>query len=168
MTYKEVRYHKFYMDLALRVAEMSYAVRRKVGCVIVKDDNILSFGWNGMPAGMDNVCEYKQYDLSRDFNGNHFPDHEEEYPFINDKKERYKLVTNIEVSHAEENAIAKIARSNQSSHGATAYVTLEPCMHCAKLIYSAGIEQVYIRELYTDHTGADYLISCGVNVNRIY
>lgn len=122
------------MDIASRVAEMSYAVRRKVGCVIVKDGNIISMGWNGMPAGMTNNCEWHEM-VGEDFN----------------------LVTRPEVSHAEENAIAKIAKSNTSSLDATLYVTTEPCMHCAKLIYSSGIKQVIFRDEYKIHDGTKYL-----------
>ncbi|MFK5165391.1 deaminase, partial [Propionibacterium freudenreichii] len=72
------------------------------------------------------------------------------------------LVTNPEVSHAEENAIAKLAKSNVSSQGATAYVTLEPCMHCAKLLYSAGINRVVVKEPYTSHEGTMYLVKLGI------
>lgn len=119
---------------------MSHAVRKKVGCVIVKDGNIIAMGWNGMPAGMDNCCE-------RDVDGT--------------------LVTRAEVSHAEENALAKIAKSNSSSLGATAYVTLEPCMHCAKLLYSAGITRVVVKEPYVSHEGTIYLVKLGITMVQL-
>jgi dCMP deaminase len=143
---KELRYDLLYMDIALRCAEMSHAVRKKVGCVIVRDNNILSFGFNGMPAGMDNRCEHKVFD--------HLTQQD-------------KLVTNPEVSHAEENALAKIAKSNFSSLGATAYVTLEPCMHCAKLLYSAGINRVVVKEPYVSHEGTVYLTKLGVTMVQL-
>lgn len=132
MNEKEKRYHHLYMDVATRVAEMSYATRRKVGCVIVKDGNIISMGWNGMPAGMDNSCEYMDEGVG-------------------------EMVTRPEVSHAEENAIAKLAKSGVSSDRATAYVTLEPCIHCAKLLFNAGIRTVVMHELYKNHAGTAYL-----------
>jgi dCMP deaminase len=137
---KQRRYDELYMDIALRFAAMSHAVRKKVGCVIVLDNNILSFGFNGMPAGMDNCCE-------NEVDG--------------------KLVTKGEVSHAEENAIAKLAKSNTSSVGATAYVTLEPCMHCAKLLYNAGITRVVIKEPYLSHEGTIYLTKLHVDMVQI-
>lgn len=134
------------MDIARRVAEMSHATRAKVGCVIVKGDLILSTGFNGMPAGMDNCCEhYEDAELLGGMMGG-------------------TLVTNAEVSHAEENAIAKIARSTQSSEGATAYVSLEPCMHCAKLLYSSGIKRVVIGAMYKNHDGSEFLKDRGLEV----
>lgn len=140
---KFMHYDEFYMDIARRVAKMSHAVRAKVGCLIVLQDGTMSPGWNGMPAGMDNTCEH--YEDAGMMGGT--------------------LVTNPEVSHAEENAIAKLARSTHSSNGATAYVSLEPCMHCAKLLYSAGIKRVVIGELYRNHDGTDYLRARGINVS---
>jgi dCMP deaminase len=137
------RYDALYMDIAKRVAQMSYAKRKQVGCVIVKDGNIISMGFNGMPAGMDNNCEHYDYSVSMDGD----------------------YVTNKEVSHAEENAIAKIARSSSSSDGATAYVTLAPCMHCAKLLNSAGIRRVVYGENYRQE-GVEFLIERGVTVER--
>lgn len=128
------------MDIAKRVALMSYAVRKKVGCVIVKEGNIISMGWNGMPSGMPNRCEV-------DIDGT--------------------LVTRSEVSHAEENAIGKLAMSNNSSLGAILYVTLEPCIHCAKLINTAGIRYVIYDEDYRDHTGIEYLKSLGIGVQKL-
>lgn len=127
------------MGVAELAAEMSWAQRRKVGCVITKDGNIISVGWNGMPAGMHNCCEKAD-------------------PVTGE------LVTNPEVSHAEENAIAKLARSNQSSLGADAYVTLEPCITCSKLLYNAGIQNVFIKERYHTNVGTNYLTGRGVNV----
>jgi dCMP deaminase len=134
------------MDIAKRCAEMSYAVRKKVGCVIVKDGNIIAMGWNGMPAGMPNECEYKKID-PKTFND--------------------ELVTNPEVSHAEENAIAKLARGTTSSANATAYVTLEPCIHCAKILYNAGIIRVVVGEAYRSHEGTEFLIKQRVEMAQI-
>lgn len=143
MSDKKLRYDNLYLDIAKRVAEMSHAVRAKVGCVIVFKDGTMSSGWNGMPSGMDNCCE-----------------HYEDAGLMGDS-----LVTNPEVSHAEENAISKIAKSHHSSNGATAYVTLEPCMHCAKLLYSAGITRVVIGEMYKSHVGTEFLRERGIEVS---
>jgi dCMP deaminase len=142
---KQMRYDTLYMDIAKRVAQMSYAVRAKVGCVAVKDDNLIAFGFNGMPAKMNNVCEH--YEDAGMMGGN--------------------LVTNPEVSHAEENLIAKIAKSSNSSEGATVYVTLEPCLHCAKLLYSSGITRVLYDEEYRTHAGAEYLKNRGVEITKL-
>lgn len=137
MQSKQYRYDSLYVDIARRVALMSYAVRAKVGCVIVRDSNILSMGFNGMPAGMDNCCEHEVDGV---------------------------LVTNPEVSHAEENAIAKLAKSSTSCNMATVYVTMEPCMHCAKLIYSAGIGRVVYIDEYKSHAGVEFLKARGLVV----
>lgn len=144
---KQKRYDELYMDIAERVSEMSYAVRARVGCVILFKDGTMSLGFNGMPSGMDNACEHLENDDT----------------FIPTKI----LVTNPEVSHAEENAIAKIAKSHHSSNGATAYITLEPCMHCAKLLYSAGISRVVYAEEYRNHDGVVYLKNRGIEVEKL-
>ena len=136
---KENRYHRLYIDIAKRISEMSYAKRSKVGCVIVKDGRIISMGWNGMPTGWDNKCEHlvlwdNHVQLS--------------HPI---------LVTNDEVLHAESNAIAKLARDGQSSLGCTVYVTLAPCLQCAKLIHQSGINQLVYTEDYRDSSGLEFL-----------
>lgn len=117
----------FYKELAQSAAFLSYANRKKVGCVIVKDGNILSYGYNGTCSGFDNVCE--------DENGN----------------------TKPEVIHAEFNAIAKVASSNQSCKGADLIVTLSPCVECAKLIIQSGIKTVYYVEDYRNSDGKELL-----------
>ena len=110
-----------HMDVAKLYAERSHAQRIQVGCIIVKDNRVLSIGINGMPSGWDNNCETK---VIHDY-GTRSP--------------VYKLVTKPEVLHAETNAIAKIARSSESCEGATLYTTCAPCLHCAKIIHQAGI-----------------------------
>lgn len=142
---KQELYDNLYMDIAKRCATMSYAVRSKVGCVIVKDDNILSIGWNGMPSGMENVCEHPGYDEGGD-------------PI---------LVTKSFVLHAEENAISKISKSTQSSDGATAYVTLTPCKNCSKLLYTAGITRLVYGDVYRDTTGINFLQDRGIMVDKL-
>ena len=125
------------MDAAEVYAQLSSAERLKVGCVVVKDDRIISIGYNGMPAGWTNNCE--------DEDGN-------------SKKE---------VLHAEANAITKIARGNDSAEDATLFCTASPCINCAKLIYQAGIDTVYYRDHYKTDEGIQFLLRSGVQVSKI-
>ena len=136
-----------YMDVAERFAQLSSAVRLQVGAIVVKDDRIISIGYNGMPSGWDNVCEEKVYDTSA--------------------KATYQLKTKPEVLHAESNAIAKLAKSPESGEGATIFVTHAPCMDCAKLIYQSGINTVYYRTAYRDTSGIDFLAKSDVEVVKI-
>jgi len=154
------------MDWAARSAQLSHAKRLQVGAVIVKNDTVISYGYNGMPSGWDNACEYKNYDLSKDFNGNYFPDPENLYPF-EDERGRYGLKTKPEVLHAESNAIAKLAKGTSSGDGASIFITHSPCHDCAKLIYQSGINTVYYRSSYRDNSGIDFLIKSGVEVKQI-
>lgn len=126
-----------YMDTAQRFAQLSSAKRLQVGAIIVKDNRIISIGYNGMPSGWTNVCE--------DFDG----------------------ITKPEVIHAEANAIMKLARDGESGRGATLFITHAPCIHCAKMIYGAGIEQVYYRDMYRDDMGIIFLYQAGVLVERV-
>lgn len=133
------KYIGTYMRVARLFAEHSSAKRKKVGAVIVKDDRIISIGYNGMPAGWDNTCE--------ELKPQSFP-HEP------------ALVTKPEVLHAESNAIAKLAKSTESGDGATMFVTCAPCLECAKLIYQAGITEVYYAEDYRSNDGINFLSKC--------
>ncbi len=155
-----------YMDFAKRVSQLSYARRLQVGAVIVKDDTVVSYGYNGMPAGWDNDCEYKDYDLARDFNGNYFPNSEKEYPLV-DSRGHYRLKTRPEVLHAESNAIAKLAKSTNSGVGADLFITHSPCIECAKLIYQSGIRNVFYREKYRDDAGTTFLEKSGVEIKQV-
>lgn len=157
-----------YMDVCVRIAAMSVAKRAQVGAVIVKDDNILAFGWNGTPIGWDNCCEHKEYDLSRDINGDYFPDTENRYPYT-DEHGRYALKTKPEVLHAETNALAKVARGPDSAEGATLFCTHLPCMDCAKLIYQSGITEVYYRVEYdaARGNGKDFMLKSGLIVTQV-
>ena len=130
-----------FMDVAERFAQLSSARRAKVGAIIVKNDRIISIGYNGMPSGWDNDCEDYIKDVS-------FHVHE------NDKDTYGTYVTKPEVLHAESNAIAKVAQSNESSIGATMFCTHMPCIECAKLIHQAGINTVYYRESYKSAKGS--------------
>lgn len=143
-----------FMDTAERFAQLSSAVRLHVGAVVVKDNRIISIGYNGMPAGWTNECEHV-VDIAKI---------DPRYDYNNFTKE---LKTKDEVIHAEANAISKLARSNDSGLGATMFVTHAPCVHCAKLIYGAGIEHVYFRESYRDTLGLDFLDKCKIEVKQV-
>lgn len=134
------------MDTAKRFAQLSSAVRLQVGAVVVKDNRIISIGYNGMPSGWTNVCE--NY-FGLDFNGNP------------------TLVTKDEVIHAEANAILKLARDGESGNGSSLFCTHAPCIHCAKLIHGAGISKVYYREDYRDDNGLTFLKACDIEVQKV-
>lgn len=151
---------------------MSHARRRQVGAVIVKDDRVISMGYNGMPAGWDNNCEDKVYDPGA--GGWLSPEEfDAQYPFVEDDldpdlgyAQRYALKTKPEVLHAETNAIAKLARSTESGLGADLFVTTSPCLDCAKLIYQSGISRVWYGSAYRDDSGIRFLKASGVEVNK--
>ena len=132
-----------FMDTAERFAELSSAKRLKVGAVVVKDNRIISIGYNGLPAGWTNECE----DEIR------YPD-----------AEGVTLKTKDEVIHAEANAIVKLARDGESGNGSVMFCTHAPCVQCAKLIYGAGISKMYYRDAYRDTNGLDFLTATGVEV----
>lgn len=165
------KYIDMYMDWAARAAELSHAKRLQVGAVIVKDDSVISYGYNGMPAGWDNNCEDKIYDPGA--GGWLAPEEfDEKYPYEEwhdgvKKLVRYGLKTKPEVLHAESNAIAKLAKSNNSGMDATIFITHAPCLSCAKLIYQSGISSVIYRDNYRDTSGIEFLKRSGVNIEKI-
>jgi len=138
------KFIRFYMNVAAGVAGLSYARRLKVGAVVIKDDRIISIGYNGMPAGWDNNCE----DVIVDGISS-------------------QLKTKSEVLHAESNAIAKLAKSNESGDGADLFITHSPCIECAKLIYQSGIKRVWFREHYRSNDGLEFLEKSGVDVIKV-
>jgi dCMP deaminase len=144
-----------YMDVAERFAQLSSAVRLQVGAIVVKDDRIISIGYNGMPAGWDNNCEYEVTEFQT------------EYGVGSKLVKTGELKTRPEVLHAEANAVSKLARSPESSDGATIFVTHAPCIDCAKLIYQSGIDTVYYRTAYRDTSGVDFLAKSDVEVIKI-
>jgi len=155
------------MKTAEIFSALSHARRLHVGAIIVKDDRIISIGYNGMPAGWDNNCEYKDY-MSRDAGGWLNPDEiEERWQYLEEDGTRYTLKTKPEVLHAETNAIAKLAKSNESGSGAAMFITHSPCLDCAKLIYQSGINSVFYRERYRSDAGIDFLIKSGVIVEKL-
>jgi len=152
-----------YMDCAKSIAFLSYAIRKKVGCLIVKDNHILSEGCNGTVSGYDNSCEDRVY-MPFDMGAWHDPETiEETYPLLDEKGNRYKLVTKPDTLHAELNAILKAAREGISIKGADMYITCSPCIVCAPHIAQVGIRNVYYHELYRSRDGLDKLKEYGVN-----
>jgi dCMP deaminase len=143
-----------FMDTAERFAQLSSAVRLQVGAVVVKDNRIISIGYNGTPAGWDNSCE-KVVDV---------PYSDPRYDFEHFTKE---LKTKDEVIHAEANAISKLARDGERGLGSVLFCTHAPCVQCAKLIYGAGIKKVYYRNFYRDDDGIDFLTKCEIEVEKV-
>jgi dCMP deaminase len=134
----------YYMDVAYRTSELSRGERAKVGAIIVKDGNIISFSWNGTPTGRPNECEYQNL-----IDG--------------------QLVTKDEVLHAEENCIAKVAKSTFNCEGAILFCTHAPCKKCARLIIQSGIAKVWFGEIYEasrSGCGLPLLEDCGVEVEQ--
>lgn len=137
-----------YLKIAKEWSNLSQALRKKVGCIIVKKGAIISDGYNGTPAGFSNRCE--DY-----IDTNHML-----------ASRAYKLVTKPEVLHAEANAITKIAKSTQSSEGATMYITASPCLECAKLIIQADISRVVYADLYKNEDGINLLKKANIIVHE--
>lgn len=134
---KQRRYDEAYLKMAEHWAELSHCKRKKVGALIVKDQMIISDGYNGTPAGFDNQCE--------DDEGN----------------------THWYVLHAEANAILKVAKSTNNSKGATLYLTLSPCKDCSKLILQAGIKRLVYAGNYKDLSGIEFLKEAGIEIVQI-
>ena len=134
---KQKQFDRSYLNMAQEWAKNSYCRRRQVGALIVKDRMIISDGYNGTPAGFENICED---DTGR---------------------------TKAYVLHAEANAITKVAKSGNSSAGATMYVTTAPCLECAKLIIQAGIIRLVFRDLYSVSDGVDLLRRAGVEITYL-
>jgi len=172
----KIKFQRLYNNIAHEVAKMSHARRLQVGAVIVKDDRVISMGYNGMPAGWENNCEFKEY-MSADDSRSHsavqidklWP-FEEQVEFVDPDEgifrtsRRYKLKTRSEVLHAESNAIAKLAKSSDSGLGADIFVTHAPCIECSKLIFQSGISRVYYSSDYRDDSGIKFLKQSGVEV----
>jgi dCMP deaminase len=134
-----------FMDTAERFARLSSAKRLQVGAVVVKDNRIISIGYNGMPSGWTNECEE-----------------------VIEVHEDGGVVTKTkdEVIHAEANAISKLAKSGDSGDKADLFCTHAPCVHCAKLIYGAGIKKVFYRNSYRDDLGLLFLQKCGIDIEK--
>ena len=141
-----LKWLQYYAKIAEETAKLSTAKRLQVGCVIVKDNRILSIGYNGMPSGWTNECEY-----------------------VIDNGTNIYYTSKPEVLHAEANALMKLCRSTDSSEGATLFVTHFPCIECAKLVYQAGISQVYYINDYeaTKGSGRNFLEQAGIEVCQV-
>jgi len=134
---KQLKYDKAYLRMAQEWAKLSYCDRKKVGAIIVKDNMIISDGYNGTPSGYKNCCEDEGGD------------------------------TQWYVLHAEANAILKVAKSTQSAENATLYITLSPCKECSKLIIQSGIKRVIYKDEYKDTSGIDFLKTYGIETIHI-
>lgn len=134
-----------YMKTAEIFAELSHAKRLKVGAIVVKDDRIISIGYNGTPAGWDNNCE----------------------DVIHHSDDTVSLKTKPEVIHAERNALDKLAKGTEGGNGATIFVTHAPCMECAKSVFSVGIKKLFYKNDYRSTDGIDFLKKCGVEIEKI-
>ena len=132
------KFDKSYLDMAAVWAKNSYCKRRQVGALIVKDKMIISDGYNGTPSGFENICEDEITGATKPY-----------------------------VLHAEANAISKVAKSGNSSEGATLYVTASPCLECSKLIIQAGIKRVVYREQYRLDDGIQLLKRAGIEVEQV-
>ena len=159
-----------YMKTAEVFSELSHARRLHVGAIVVKDDRIVSIGYNGMPAGWDNNCEDVIWDSGA--GGWLDPDEfEAKYPYEGwhegaQRNVRYGLKTKPEVLHAESNAISKLAKSSESGNGASIFITHAPCLDCAKLIFQSGINSVFYRDAYRSTDGIEFLTKSGVKVEQ--
>lgn len=131
------KYIKAHMRVAHEYANLSSAVRLQVGCIVVKENRIISIGYNGMPTGWTNVCETEDN------------------------------VTKPEVLHAETNAIAKLASTYESGKDASLFVTHQPCLDCAKIIYQSGIKEVYYAHTYRKTDGVEFLEKCGIKITQV-
>lgn len=134
---KQEKYDRAYLRMAKEWAKLSHCKRKQVGSLIVKNNTIVSDGYNGTPSGFTNACE--------DEDGN----------------------THWYVLHAEANAILKVAKSTQNAEDATLYVTLSPCKECSKLIIQAGIKRVVFLDQYKDDSGIQFLKEFGIDVKHI-
>jgi dCMP deaminase len=133
---EQITLDKTYLKMASTWGSLSKARRKQVGCLIVKNNQIISDGYNGTPHGFDNDCEFET---------------------------RFGYETRPEVLHAESNALTKLAKSTQSSEGATIYITLCPCFDCAKLIIQSCISRVVYNEEYRDGSGTDLLRQANID-----
>jgi dCMP deaminase len=169
------KYINLYMNWAIQASKLSHAKRLQVGAVVVKDDTVISYGYNGMPAGWDNNCEYKEFmsiDAGTTLDINEIKEY---WPFEETSDEdgayigRYRLKTRPEVMHAERNALDKLAKKgNIGGEDASMFITHAPCLECAKSIYSAGIKEIFYKEEYRSVDGIAFLKNCGIKIEKYH
>jgi len=135
-----------FMKTAFTFAELSTAEKMKVGSIVVKDNRIISIGYNGTPSGWSNDCEDR---------------------IVNPDTGEVELKTKPEVAHSESNAILKLARSHDSALDASLFITHSPCINCAKMIYQAGISEVYFSIEYKSRDGIEFLKKCNIPVHQV-
>jgi dCMP deaminase len=135
-----------FMKTAFTFAELSTAEKMKVGSIVVKDNRIISIGYNGTPSGWSNDCEDR---------------------IVNPDTGEVELKTKPEVAHSESNAILKLARSHESALDASLFITHSPCINCAKMIYQAGISEVYYSIEYRSTDGIEFLKKCNIPVHQV-
>tara|TARA_Y100001972_G_scaffold93229_1_gene114283 strand:- start:64 stop:501 length:438 start_codon:yes stop_codon:yes gene_type:complete len=145
------------MDVAERFASLSTARKLKVGAIVVKDNRVLSIGYNGMPSGWDNNCEDELKPDWMDWKASE----EDIHLGLVDLK------TKPEVIHAEVNCLCKLAASNESGKDAAIYITHAPCIECAKMIYASGIKEVFYKVEYRDKRGIEFLKECNLEVTKL-
>ena len=157
------KFVKAYLKTASIFAGLSQAKRLQVGAIIVKDDRIISIGFNGTPSGWDNCCEYEEY-----AHDSRVADESSDWQFDPVTNRYSRLKTKSEVLHAERNALDKLAKQGGiGGDGSTMFCTHAPCLECAKSIYGAGIKYVYYETKYRDDAGLRFLEKSGVSVTQV-
>ena len=164
------RYKKVYYNIAQEISSLSYANRLKVGAIIVKENRIISIGFNGTPPGWDNNCENVLAAYDERFGWKPETSFEkEEWTFNKETKQYTRLKTKPEVIHAEMNSIHKLASSHESGNNASMFCTHTPCMDCAKGVVMSGIKNFYFIDKYRSDDGLSFLLKNGINVEqRLY
>jgi dCMP deaminase len=156
------RYKKVYYNIAQEISNLSYANRLKVGAIIVKDNRIISIGFNGTPPGWDNECE----ELLVAYDEREIYFEEKDWTFNEETKQYTRLKTKPEVVHAEMNALHKLASSHESGNNASMFCTHTPCMECAKGIVMSDIKNFYFIDRYRSDDGLSFLLKSGINVEQ--
>ena len=158
------KFVNLYMGIANEVSKMSYSRRAKVGAVAVKDHRILSIGYNGTLPGADNNCENAEFLLGRSWISEDQAKEIWKDPWV---EAHYRLTTKPEVMHAEANCLLKMARDGEAAAGSDLFLTLSPCVECAKMMKVAGVKKVWYRDAYRDTSGIEFLKTQGIEVNQV-
>jgi dCMP deaminase len=157
-----------YLMMLPIIASSSHSRRRQVGAILTLNGRIVSTGYNGMPKGMENDCEWEQFDRSLGYDSQDEHDEMMESMTSEERKKAWKpiLTTKREVIHAEANAILFSAREGRRTDGCTLYVSLSPCVECAKMIIQAGIVRVVYQEAYRDTSGLSLLLNANIEIEH--